>query len=372
MNNKNLIIHVVQKLAPGGIEVLALNMLTRANVQEKVLIISLEESANRAIENWPLLEPLKSQLIFLNKPAGHSFTTLVQLVKLFQKLKPDVVHTHHIGPLIYGSIAARLAGVKSRIHTEHDAWHLNSPKHRLLQRNAIRFAKPIIVADAELVKQQLEKHLGLASSIVIKNGIDSSIFTPSSKAKARRALHLPQNGYLVGSAGRLEKVKGHSLLIDSLTSLPQQVHIVLAGDGSELQALKQQVASLNLQQRVHFLGRVDDMPTFYQSLDLFCLPSLAEGFPLSTLEAQSCDVVTIATDVGAVKETLCPDSSILVSKPCSELIAQAIKQTFTQSAKTDKHCSPRRFIERNGDIQQMLNAYRLLFPNLQHPETKSC
>ncbi|MBZ4288949.1 hypothetical protein LAN16_24115, partial [Mycobacterium tuberculosis] len=67
----------------------------------------------------------------------------------------DVVHTHHIGPLLYAGYAARLTGVQTRIHTEHDAWHLQDDKRRHLQALALKAVQPTLVADATRVYNQL-------------------------------------------------------------------------------------------------------------------------------------------------------------------------------------------------------------------------
>jgi glycosyltransferase involved in cell wall biosynthesis len=95
---------------------------------------------------------------------------------------------------------------------------------------------------------------------------------------------------------------------------------------------------------------------FYQSLDVFCLSSRNEGFPLATLEAQSCDIVTIAGNVGAVNETLSPSASHLVSHLEAEEFATAIYNEMQTPSQT----SPRHFVKQNNDIRQMIQAYRHL------------
>ncbi|EGU48945.1 hypothetical protein VIOR3934_21461 [Vibrio orientalis CIP 102891 = ATCC 33934] len=349
-------IHVVQHLAPGGLEALALNMLSYSPNSDDVLIISLEGTKEAAIKKWPRLAQVQDQLLFLEKPSGYSLKTLRQLYKVFRTLKPRVVHTHHIGPVIYGAIAARLSGVKVRIHTEHDAWHLSSRKHRSLQSLAIKIAKPKLVADAALVRDQIRKQLNVNSVTVIKNGIDCSTFTPGSKEAARQALSLPIDQVLVGTAGRLEPVKGQDVLIQALCSLPKNVHLAIAGDGSERNRLKTLVNQLGLENRITFLGLVDDMPQFYQSLDLFCLPSRSEGFPLSTLEAQSCGIPAIATDVGATAETLCPETGTLVASENPLALASGILREMYGN----NDVSPREFVLEHNDIKTMIKAYHSL------------
>ncbi|TFH92360.1 glycosyltransferase [Vibrio ouci] len=356
MNRGSTTIHVVQHLAPGGLEALALNMLSYSPNRDNVLIVSLDGTREESIANWPRLAQFQDQLLFLNKPNGYSVKTLYELYKLFRTFKPSVVHTHHIGPVLYGSIAARLANIKVRIHTEHDAWHLSSLKHRSLQSLAIRIAKPKLVADAALVRDQVQKQLNLDGVTVIKNGIDCATFKPGSKLLARQALSLPVDTLLVGTAGRLEQVKGHDVLIHAICSLPKNVHLAIAGDGSERANLEALVSELGLSDRVTFMGLVNDMPRFYQSLDLFCLPSRSEGFPLSTLEAQSCGIPTVATKVGATEETLCPITS--ASVPSENPLALATSILCNLNEQFD--VSPRNFVLKHNDIKMMIQAYHSL------------
>ncbi|MEF1290585.1 glycosyltransferase [Vibrio sp. M260118] len=349
-------IHVVQHLAPGGLETLALNMLEFANPSHNVLIVSLEGAREKSLANWPKLETIKDKIVFLDKPSGHSLRTVYQLYRLFRTLKPTVVHSHHIGPIIYGAVAAKLAGVNTRIHTEHDAWHLDNPKHRYLQRIAMWLAKPRMVADANLVKQQFQRYFAYKDVNVIKNGIDCEQFTTGSKHLARQVMGLPVGVTIIGSAGRLETVKGHDTLIDAMPLLPNHIQLVIAGNGSQKEALQAKVKQLGLNSRVTFLGLVNDMPRFYQSLDLFCLPSRCEGFPLSTLEAQSCDVVTLASDVGATNETLCPRTGQLFERESPQALAQCVLNAI----ENQQTHSPREFVLQNNDIRQMMRAYELL------------
>lgn len=350
-----LIVHVVQHLAPGGLESLALDMLSFSSSRKRNLLISLEGNKHQALKQWPRLEQYRDKILFLDKPSGVSVKALVQLYRLFHVLKPDVVHTHHIGPILYAGCAARLTKVKTCIHTEHDAWHFGNPSHRHIQSLAVRIARPKWVADAELVRQQIHQHFSHPVT-VIKNGVDCEKFKPGSKLLARQTLGLATEVTLIGCAGRLEHVKGHDVLLRALALLPEDVHLTLAGSGSQRAALEALACELNIQHRVTFLGLVTEMVRFYQSLDLFCLPSRSEGFPLSTLEAQACDIVTIATEVGASKETICPCTGSVVEADNPSALAAMISGKLSVLPTV----SPRQFVLQHNDIRTMMQAYESL------------
>uniref|UniRef100_UPI001BD57190 glycosyltransferase n=1 Tax=Vibrio crassostreae TaxID=246167 RepID=UPI001BD57190 len=170
--NGKKIIHVVQHLAPGGLETLTLDLLRLAKPTDQVLIVSLEGTKEESIKNWPKLKPYHNQIVFLDKEPGVQFNVIIKLIKAFRGIRPDVVHTHHIGPLLYAGYAARVSGVPTRIHTEHDAWHLNNNKRRRLQALALKAAQPTLVADATRVYNQLRTAFSYENIITIKNGVD--------------------------------------------------------------------------------------------------------------------------------------------------------------------------------------------------------
>lgn len=351
------IIQVVQHLRPGGIESIALDLTQFAPSNEVTFIVSLEGTYQQAVKNWPKLSQFKEQLIFLDKQPGLQPALIKQLIDLIKQKNVYAVHTHHIGPLVYAGLAARLAGVKLRIHTEHDAWHLANTKRRLVQRMVIKCVQPILVADAKMVANHMQQHLQCKQTInIIHNGIDSDYFLPGNPVTARALFNLPQKVKLIGCSGRMETVKGQHILIDALSRLPADIHVALAGSGSCESSLRKLVIKHGLQERVHFLGHIDAMASFYQSLDLFCLPSLNEGFPLSSLEAQSCNIATLVTDVGASKETLSPESGRLVKAKDANAMALVLLEMLNNR----KPAMPRVFVQQNANVKSMVSAYASL------------
>lgn len=335
---------------------MALDLLLHSDKNEKSYIISLEGTLDEAIANWPVLLPFKESLVFLDKKEGISPRTFLKLLSIFRKIHPDSVHTHHIGPLFYAGIASRIMGIKNLLHTEHDAWHLEDPKRKKLQKFVVSVANPIIIADAVTVANNLRKHLNKDNISVIHNGINTERFIPGNMYEARKSMGLSTRSKIVGCGGRLEPIKGQSFLVEALSILPDNIHLAIAGDGSERGNLQDQVENLGIKHRVHFLGRIDNMETFYQSLDVFCLPSLNEGFPLSPLEAQSCGIRTLVTHVGGAHETICPKTGMLVEEANPEALALSLQHMLKQP----KSLSPRNYVKQHGNVQLMASAYREL------------
>lgn len=350
------VIEVVQHLCPGSVESMALDLATFHGADERVIIISLEGDKASAIAAWPRLKPYSDQLYFLNKKPGLKPKLTRELYRLFKHWNADVVHTHHIGPLLYAGIAARLARVEHLIYTEHDAWQLRCRRRLLLQKYLFRLLRPQLIADAESVAAQMQWRLGFHKVSVIHNGIDTRHFVPGDKDKARQQLGLPLLANMVGCSSQLEPVKDQYTLIRAIALLPEKTQLALAGTGSDEPRLRALVEKLKMENRVHFLGQVDDMPRFYQALDVFCRPSRCEGYPLSPLEAQACGIPTLVTTVGDAHVTLCPETGKTVKSGDPQAMATLLGEMLTSN--TPAH--PEKYIQQHGDVRQMANAYAQL------------
>lgn len=343
-------VQIVQHLIPGGIEKLVIDLLRFHTPDTQVYIIALEGNAEDCLKKWPELSEFKGKIFFLNKLPGFQFSTLKMLISILRDLSADVIHTHHIGPLLYGGLAARLLNIERHLHTEHDVWHLNEPKQLWLTKTMLKLNSTIIVADAEEVATKLCDLLKYDDVNVILNGIDVEKFVPGKLQSSKT-----YNNFVVGCAARLVVEKSLDRLIQSVAKL-DSVNLVIAGEGPEELNLKGLVEELGLRSRVKFIGYTDDIVDFYHSLDLFVLPSENEGLPLSVLEAQACNIPVVCSDVGAVREGVCPKTGVLLQDRSVESFMQAIKQQMEATPETE----PRSFVEKNCDIRHVVKAYNKL------------
>ncbi|WP_271274192.1 glycosyltransferase [Aliamphritea hakodatensis] len=356
---RQVIIQLVQHLRPGGIETMALDLLSHISTLDthcETHIVSLEGTAEQALAAWPRLKPYSQKLHFLNKPAGLRPDAVIALSGLLKQLQATAIHTHHIGPLLYGGMAAKLAGLKVHVHTEHDAWHLNARANRRLQRMLIGLLKPTLVADCEAVASVLTRYFPRSQPQVILNGIDTRKFTPvhpDEQCLKKAKFNLPQYGTLIGCAARLETVKGHQFLLEAFSRLHPRFILALAGDGSLREELQASAERLGISNRVYFLGALDDMTSFYQAIDIFCLPSLNEGLPLSPLEAQASGVPVVITDVGGCSSIVCKNSGVLV--PPGD--AAALESGILSCQHRSSQFTPRKFVLANANLENTARAY---------------
>jgi len=357
-----VIVQVVQHLRPGGIETMALDLLTQLEPQADIHIFSLEGEKKAAINAWPRLANVADKLHFFEKPQGLDFQLTQALSHKLKQLNAETVHTHHIGPMLYAGLAAKCLGI-THIHTEHDSWHLKHKSNLYLQRALIKLLRPILVADCPEVAEALTRHIPSAKPKVILNGVDIHRFYPPTKQQklaAKKCFKLPASALIIGCAARLELVKGHSVLFKALSKAHPDIHLVLAGDGSLKHHLEDLAEKMGLQNRITFLGNLNDIVPFYHAIDLFCLPSLNEGFPLSPLEAQACGVPAIVSDVGGCKNTVCPDTGTAVPPGEVAPLQEAILRFYEKS----QPGNPRLFVLGTGSLERTaLSYFQLMKPS---------
>ena len=200
------------------------------------------------------------------------------------------------------SLAAKMAGVPSIIYRRGITVPVNnSPVNRYLFRRVLTG----IIANSEETKRSiLAKSPDLVPEDKIKviyNGIHLDRFNSSASPMC-----IPEDGeILLGCAGRLSAEKGHALLLELMVILKESTlkcKLLIAGEGKLLEVLKNTARSLGVEQMVEFLGFVDDMPSFYKSLDIFLLSSRYEGFGYVLIEAMASRVPVVAFDVKSTQE----------------------------------------------------------------------
>lgn len=349
-------IHVVQNLSPGGIESLAVSLAAQA--QGDIGLASLDGTVSDLLVGWDALRPVAKHISAFSKRPGITPGLVPVLARHFRMARPQAVITHHIGPLLYAGLAARLARIPVIVHVEHDAWHYQDEGRRRLGKMLLSLIRPQLVAVSATVADGVKLHTGHRAS-VIANGADLARFRPADRLVARQQMQLPTNARLIGCAGRLETVKGFDLFIDALALMPSNIHAVIFGTGSQGEALKEQAARAGLSSRLQFAGLSTQMEKVYPAFDLFCLPSRFEGLPLAALEAQACAVPVVAFDTGGVREALCPETSLLAPPGDVTALAQALGKALSTSSPR----SPRDFIISNYSFANTCRAYAQLTRN---------
>ncbi|MEM5478404.1 glycosyltransferase [Pseudoalteromonas fuliginea] len=306
------VLHLVQHFKIGGLEKMAATLMQKSQFSDTSVFVSLEGSFSEAVRDWPQLAAFEHRLICLNKAEKFDLNTVRKLSALLKKHNIDVIHSHHIGPMLYASIVSLKNRQIKHVSTIHDAWYLKSFKQRLITKLLNKLTKIYWVADAQVVAKDFYTETAIRTDRTILNGVDFKQFFSTNELDARHELNLPKKVSLIGCSARLELGKGHFPLIRVLSSLPANIELVFAGSGSLRRKLVDYASSLGVSERVHFLGNVQSMQLFYSAINVMCLYSQREGLPLSILESMACGKAIVATDVGGISEVLTHKQGVLV------------------------------------------------------------
>ena len=168
---------------------------------------------------------------------------------------------------------------------------------------------------------------------VVQNGISLCRFSVPADPSLRAALNEGKDRPIVFTPARLHKQKGHVYLLEAAACVPDAV-FVLAGDGPERSSLQELSRKLGIADRVRFLGQRQDIPQLLACCDMFVLPSLYEGLPLSVLEAMAAGKPVIATAIGGTNEAVLHGVTGLLVPPANPTALAAAVRTLLANEPT--------------------------------------
>ena len=237
----------------------------------------------------------------------HYYPTLKQELRA---IAPDVLHFDEEPYNLATWHALRLAhqaGIPATFFTWQNLYrHYPFPFSAFERANycAVRIA---IAGNQDAAAVLRRKGFAGEIALIPQFGVDPEIFAPDAPVMPITT----EQPLRIGYAGGLLPEKGLADLLHACAALYGEWHMTLAGEGSELTALQHLAATLGIQTRVHFAGRIDssDMPAFYRNLDVFVLPSRTtpgwkEQFGRVLIEAMACGVPVLGSDSGEIPHVL--------------------------------------------------------------------
>jgi glycosyltransferase involved in cell wall biosynthesis len=197
----------------------------------------------------------------------------------------------------------------------------------------------------------------------------NQFFKPDQRELCRQELGLSPENFVIGFAGRMEKVKRIDLLLKSFQQiLPKypKTRLVLVGEGSNKAEWEKLAESLGISQAVIWTGFRTDMARILAALDIYVLPSENEGLSLSILEAMAAGKAVIATEAGAAQEVLTDQKTgILVPRGSPSAIGDAILDLLNHPDKcTTLAQAARDHVRQLFDVQRMVDGYKRVYEEL--------
>ncbi|MGA5413933.1 glycosyltransferase [Streptomyces pseudogriseolus] len=311
-------LHIITGLGVGGAEQQLRLLLRHLPVECDVVTLT---------NPGPVADGLRAdgvRVLHLGMAGNRNVGVLPRLVKVIRSGGYDLVHTHLYRACVYGRPAARMAGVRAVVATEHSLGDSQMEGRALTQGvRALYLASERLgsatVAVSPTVADRLKRWGVPAPRIeVVPNGIelDRFRFDPERRARTRRRLGLPDGAFVVGGVGRLAPGKRFDVLVRALARLPEDCWLLLVGGGPEEHVLRRTAHEAGVSGRVLFTGERPavpdgtpgpDLPSLTSAMDLFAAPSTEEAFGLAAVEALAAGLPVLYGSCPAI-EDLPPES----------------------------------------------------------------
>ena len=300
----------------GGAEEMVLNLVRRLPERYEPAVVCIHDAGPIGEEIRKTGVPFK--VLGLTPGLSRPFDVL-RLRDFLHTLQPTIVHTFLLTGSLYGRFAAMMAGVPIVIGTEVNIYENKRASHARFEKWLMR-GTDAVIASAKSVKEFYVGQIGAdpAKVDVVYNAVDwSQLETTMTRDEFRASIGVPQEAMVAGIIARLTEQKAHRVLFDAMAQQPslRQLHLVVVGDGDLRESLKQRVASLGLQHRVQFVGARRDLGNILNAVDLFTMPSLWEGLPLSLVLAMGAGLPVVTTRVAGIPEVVQHDSNGLLVTP---------------------------------------------------------
>lgn len=356
------VLHVITSLRTGGAERLLVDLLPR--LRERGLVVELAVLDGTQTDFYSALEALgiRIHVLGMGVRAMHSPRCIPALRRLMRQF--DVIHTHNTPCQFFVAIASM--GMKQApklVTTEHSTMNRrrNNFLFRLLDKWMYeRYNKIIGVSDSTTLSLLNYLH-GLQQSITINNGIAVDAFLHATAAQDIMEA-FGQNKRLVMSAA-FRYPKDHETVIRALHLLPDDYHLLLAGDGERRTMVEDFVEKELLSQRVHFLGNRKDVDAVLKAANIVVMSSRYEGLSLSSLEGLASGRPVVASDVPGLREIV-GDAGLLFPQGDAQALAKTILDLEENATLCQQTIEKGLQRARQYDISTMIEAYWQVYQNL--------
>jgi len=301
LNKRHTVMQVTHDLNYGGLQQVIVNICKSIDRERfDVSILCLKKLGAYV----PEVEGLGVKVHLIpQKKTGVDYFSFLKAAEVFRREKVDIIHTHNTHPLVDGSLASLLAGVKTVIHTDHARDFPDKWRYMFAEWCMSHLVYRMVgVSDHTVANLRKYERIPRKKLVVIPNGIDGEKFQVTlDRDMKRKELGIPHDGPVIGLGVRIAEQKGITYLLQAMPAILKKfpdLSLVIAGDGHLVGALKQEAQGLGIDGHVFFIGPRLDMPELLKLFDLYVLPSLWEGLPMVLLEAMAAGCPIVATDVG--------------------------------------------------------------------------
>lgn len=374
--------HVITKLELGGAQEVALYAVSHLD-RRKFRPLLIAGSGGLLTDEAKALPGVEVHILSSLARRVHALADLlafVELVGLFRRLRPTIVHTHSSKAGILGRWAAWCARVPVIVHTVH-GYGITPAQPHWLRRVLILIERItgwitthwIAVAQADIEKGIEWGLFDRTQASVVRPGIDPQPFQTVLDATTRQALRAEFGAgpadYLVGTVACLKPQKAPEDFVavaKQVCDAVPEARFVLIGDGDLRFKIESLIAESGLRSRLHLAGWRRDVSTAMKAFDAFLLTSHWEGLPRVLLEARTIGLPVVATKVGGVDEVIVQGRHGWLSEAgdIAGLSAQLIHASQRRDGHTQGRSPSAETLPQEFHLDEMVKQYESLYDRL--------
>jgi len=338
----------------------------------EVVIIGFKDGPVRDV-----YEKLKAKVFVVTKSKKKiDFEFILSLREALLNNSIQLVNAHHFGPLLYSFCATRMTRIQI-IHTEHSVWqYLEMNQLQKVLSNYILWRSSAVIAISNQLFQYYKKSKFVPENKthLIVNGIDLSRFRKRTDCTVRKKMGFDESDILIGMVANIRPEKNHKFLISAFAKLHKKInnsYLILVGLDCMNGEVHQYASASGCGHSIHFWGSREDVADILNVFDVFCLPSVHEGLPLTILEAMACGVPVVGADVLGINEVISDNETgllydvnneaMLVEKLMSILRDSSLRMRLSQAALE--------YVREQFDLNKKIEAYEKLFALLCRQDT---
>ncbi len=299
MKRKIKIVHFLYNMSNGGVETVLLNYFSNINLENITLYAIIQDQPDFNCVNR--FKKLNFEIIQLKNKKNHPILYTIEVLKILNKIKPDIVHSHMNLSNFFPLLLAKFSHIKVRISHAHS---YKSSKTLLVCflsfLNRIIATQYMACGKDAAIYQFGKKQYNKNNIYILSNAInvEQYEFNSSIRKSIRDEFNLSEY-IVIGHIGRFTEQKNHMFLLKTFKNILQfneKFKLLLIGTGPlKAEAIKY-VYENKINDNVIFLECRDDIPKLLMAMDLFFLPSLYEGLPLVAIEAQASNLFCVFSD----------------------------------------------------------------------------
>lgn len=323
------IMQVIPYFCFGGAEIMCENLIyALKKLGQDVVVVSLYA------ERTPIAQRMEEagiRIVYLDKKLGLDLSMVPKLAKLMRQECPDVVHTH-LNVIKYAVLAAKLAGVKKCVQTVHSLADREAEGRiqKVINGTYFRHGWAIPVALTPEVQASVSDFYGLPLERipVIYNGIDLSRCISKTSYETGDTVTILH-------VGRFDVPKNHAGLLEAFRLLREnhpECRLRLVGDGDLRADMEALAREKGISDAVEFCGMQSNVYPYLHDADIFTLPSIYEGNPMTIIEAMGTGLPIVASRVGGIPDMIHDGESGILVEPEPQASCDALARVVEDAA----------------------------------------